>query len=392
MSEHWPEFGSDPTKVEPEATGSSSANGVHPDDAVGVAERSADDPVAAESGTADESPAAAELTDVAAVSEDMNDADATATPGEPEASDQAAAVATGAAGAVAETASSIDGAAVATSADDGEFLVELARAMQATATVQRVRIVEDAERRRQAHIEVVRAREASEADRMRELAAEDMKAIESWADGERKRIQLERHRRATELHEDLDLSLAEHRSKIDREIEGVETAVAAYRAEVEAFFDGLDRETDVVVIAQHASWRPVFPTLDLVAETSSVTSADTATAEQSTTDGPPSGSGDGATGAGSGDSEPAVVGVMDPQAPAEPAESWTATPETSPETVPAGASGDVDQGEVHEPAEPVAATAGASHNAVSSLFESVQVLRPMAWLRREANGGDHPNR
>jgi hypothetical protein len=39
----------------------------------------------------------------------------------------------------------------------------------------------------------------------------------------------------------------------------------------------------------------------------------------------------------------------------------------------------------------VAATAGATHNAVSSLFESVQVLRPMAWLRREANGGDRSN-
>ena len=228
---------------------------------------------------------------------------------------------------------------------------------------------------------------------MRELAAEDMKAIEAWADGERKRIQLERHRRATELHEDLDLSLAEHRSKIDREIEGVEKAIAAYRAEVDAFFEGLDRETDVVQIAQHAAWRPVFPTLDAVDEPVTVPSADTATAEPSTTDVPPSGSDDhGATGAGSGPGEPAVVGVMDPQANPEPVESWTAKPETSPEPVPAEASGDVDQGgQAHESAEPVAATAGASHSAVSSLFESVQVLRPMAWLRREANGGDRSN-
>lgn len=388
MSEHWPEFGSDPSNVEPEATGSSSANGAHPEDAVGVAERPADDPVAAESGTADESPATAESIDVGAVSEDANDTDATAAQGEPEAADQPAAVADDA---VAATASSDDGAAVASTAD-GEFLAELARAMQATAAIQRVKIVEDAERRRQEHVELVRAREAAEADRMRELAAEDMKAIESWADGERKRIQLERHRRSTELHEDLDLSLAEHRSKIDREIEGVEKAIAAYRAEVDSFFDGLDRETDVVVIAQHAAWRPVFPTLDLIGEPVTVAPADTAAADQSTTDEPPSGSDDhGATGARSGDSEPAVVGVMDPQAPAEPAESWTATPETSPEAVPAEASGDAGQGEAHESVEPVATTAGANHSAVSSLFESVQVLRPMAWLRREANGGDRSN-
>jgi hypothetical protein len=388
MSEHWPEFGSEPTNVEPEATGSSSANGAHPEDAVGVAERPAHDPVAADSGTADESPAAAQLADAGAVSDGANDADEPATTDQAEPASEAAAVADDA---VAATASSDDGAAVAAS-PDGEFLAELARAMQATAALQRGKIVEDAEHRRQAHVEQVRARESAEADRMRELAAEDMKAIESWADGERKRIQLERHRRATELHEDLDLSLAEHRSKIDREIEGVETAIAAYRAEVEAFFDGLERETDVVLIAQHASWRPVFPTLDLVGETNPVASADSAAAEPSATDEPPSGSDDnGATGAGSGDTEPAVVGVMDPQASAEPAESWTATPEASPEPAQAEASDGVDQGEAHEPAEPVTATAGGNHNAVSSLFESVQVLRPMAWLRREANGGNRSN-
>ncbi len=287
-----------------------------------------------------------------------------------------------------------EGSAAQASADEGpELLVELARVMQETVARQRVRIVEDAERRRLAHLEQVRAREASEADRMRELAAEDMKAIESWADGERQRIQLERHRRATELHEDLDLSLAEHRAKIEREIEGVDKAIAAYRAEVDAFFEGLDRETDVVQIAQHAAWRPVFPTLDAIAEPVAVPAAETPKAEPSTTDVPPSGSDDsGTSGTGAGTGEPTVVGVMDPAASAEPAESWAATPETSPEPVPVEASGEADQGgEAHEPAEPVAATAGASHSAVSSLFESVQVLRPMAWLRREANGGDRPN-
>lgn len=376
MSEHWPEFGSDQSSVEPEANGSSSPNGVHPEDAVGVADGSREDPVA-ENETADESPAVAELADDAPVSQAADDAEVTAA--EPD--DAVAAVA----------ANPDDGADIADTDDAGtEFLTELARAMQATAGVQRVRINEDTERRRQAHIDMVRAREASEADRMRELAADDMKAIESWAEGERKRIQLERHRRSTELHEDLDLSLAEHRAKIDKEIEGVERVIAAYRAEVDAFFDGLDRETDVVLIAQHAAWRPVFPTLEAVAEPVDEPSTE---AEPSTADATPADSDDDdATGAGTGAGEPAVVGVMDPQAPAEPGESWAATPETSPEPVPAEASGDVDQGgEAHEPAEPVAATAGASHSAVSSLFESVQVLRPMAWLRREANGGDRSN-
>jgi hypothetical protein len=393
MSEHWPEFGSDQSNNQPEAIGSSSPNGAHREDAVGVAEGSPEDPVAAESETADESPAVAELTQESAVAETADDAvatdDATATAAEPAALDDAVA---------ASASATNDGADIAATEDGGsDFLTELARAMRATAGQQRVRIGEDTDRRRQAHIDMVRAREASEADRMRELAAEDMKAIEAWADGERKRIQLERHRRATELHEDLELSLAEHRSKIDREIEGVERAIAAYRAEVEAFFDGLEGETDVVLIAQHAAWRPVFPSLDAVADAVDVPAADAVEAERPTEeapqDAPPSGSdGDGASGAGSGAGEPPVVGVMDPEAQAEPAESWSTTPETSPEPAPAEASADAEQaGETQEPAEPVAATAGATHNAVSSLFESVQVLRPMAWLRREANGGDRSN-
>ena len=393
MSEHWPEFGSDQSNNQPEAIGSSSVNGAHREDAVGVAEGSSEDPVVAESETADESPAVAELTQESAVAETPNDAaataDATATAVEPAAVDDPFAAAAPASNSGPEIAATDDAGS--------DFLTELARAMQATAGAQRVRIGEDTERRRQAHIDMVRAREASEADRMRELAAEDMKAIEAWADGERKRIQLERHRRATELHEDLDLSLAEHRSKIDLEIEGVERAIAAYRGEVEAFFDGLEGETDVVLIAQHAAWRPVFPTLDAVADAGDVPAADAVEAERPTEeapkDAPRSGSdGDGAGGAGTGAGEPPVVGVMDPQAQAEPAESWSATPETSPEPAPAEASSDAEQaGETQESAEPVAATAGASHNAVSSLFESVQVLRPMAWLRREANGGDRSN-
>jgi len=402
MSEHWPEFGSDQPNVEPEATGSSSTNGAHPEDAVAVAEGAAEDPVAAESGTADESSAVAEDTGESAMSETAGDVAVAADAG----SDDGATVVATADDGPAVEATADDGAVVAAVADEGsaaqasadegpELLVELARVMQETVARQRVRIVEDADRRRLAHIEQVRAREASEADRMRELAAEDMKAIESWADGERQRIQLERHRRATELHEDLDLSLAEHRAKIEREIEGVDKAIAAYRAEVDAFFEGLDRETDVVQIAQHAAWRPVFPTLDAIAEPVAVPAAETPKADPSTTDAPPSGSDDNGasgTGAGAGTTEPTVVGVMDPAASAEPAESWAATPEASPEPAPVEASGDADQGsEAIEPAEPVGATAGASHSAVSSLFESVQVLRPMAWLRREANGGDRPN-
>jgi hypothetical protein len=370
MSEHRPEYGSEKPNGESEATGSSNADGANPEDAIGMTDGSAEEPLATRDEPADESPAAAELSSEASVSRAADGA--TATPPEPPDAD--------------------DGAAAAT--DDGSvFLAELVRAMQTTAGLERVRIGEDAERRRQAHTGQVRAREASEADRIRELAGEDMKAIEAWTDGETKRIQLERDRRATALHEDLDTSLAEHHSKIDREIEGVETAIATYRDDLDAFFEGFDRETDLILIAQQAAMRPVFPTLEGVAETIAASSADAAEAEPSSAQAPPTGAGDGATSAGTaGTSEPALVGVMDPQAAAEPVESWAAARETSPEPGSAGASDDVNQsGEAREPAEPVAAATGLSHGSAGSLLRSVPVLRPMSWLRRDTNGGDPPN-
>lgn len=269
-------------------------------------------------------------------------------------------------------------------ADEGSvFLAELVRAMQTTAGVERVRIDEDTERRRQAHIDQVRAREASEADRMRELAGEDMKAIEAWASGETKRIQAERKRRATELQEKLESNLAEHRSKVDQEVDGVESAIATYRADVEAFFAGLESETDLVLIAQQAARRPVFPSLDGVAQDDTAEAAFSLAESQAAEI-------DDAADAGTGDAnERPMVGVMDHQALAEAFESWSAPPATSSEAPSAETAGDVEQGgEDREEAEPAPAATGQSHASPGSLFQSLPVPRPMSFLRRDPNG-DH---
>lgn len=301
MSGQWSELDSEQPYAESEATGSSIATGADGEDAVVASDGSVEQPVATDGEPAVESP---------------------------------------------------------TAEDEGSvFLAELVRAMQTTVGRERIRTVEDTERRRQAQIDRIRVREASDTDRMRELADEDMKAIEAWAEGETTRIQLERERRAAELNEDLRASKAEHRSKIEREIEGVETAIATYRAEVDAFFAGLDRQTDLILIAQQAARRPVFPNLEVIAETVTVSSADADEIESS--DEPAEGMADDATGAERDRAtEPAVVGIMDLQ----------------------------------EAAEPVAATTGSGHGSGGSLLQSVAVLRPMSWLRRDANGGDHPDR
>jgi hypothetical protein len=282
--------------------------------------------------------------------------------------------------ALSEPAVADDGA----SGDEGSvFLAELVRAMQTTAGVERTRIDEETERRRQAHIDQVRAREAAEADRMRELAGEDMKAIEAWASGETKRIQAERKRRATELQDKLESNLAEHRSKVDQEVDGVETAIATYRADVEAFFAQLEAETDLVQIAQQAARRPVFPSLDAIAQD------DTAEEEFLRAESQAADVGDLAADLGTeSENGRPMVGVMDHQALAEAFESWSA-PTTITEP-PAVESPDAQPaGETREESEPAPAATAQTHGTPGSLFQSLPVPRPMSFLRRDPNGGDH---
>jgi hypothetical protein len=148
--------------------------------------------------------------------------------------------------------------------DGDSFLAELAKAMQTTAAVEQTRNAEDTEQRRQTHVDAIRAREALEAEELRELAKEDVKGIDAWSDGEIKRIKLERERRIAARREQLQIRLEEHRTVVGREVEAVEGAVAAYKIEIEHYFRRLDAETDPVAIAQYAGSRPPFPTLELI--------------------------------------------------------------------------------------------------------------------------------
>ena len=149
-------------------------------------------------------------------------------------------------------------------ADETAFLAELARAMQSTAAAEQARNAEGTEQRRQVHIDAIRAREALEAEELRELAKEDVKGIDAWSDGEIKRIKLERERRIAARRDQLQIRLEEHRNVVSREVEAVEAAIAAYKAEIDHYFRRLEAETDPVAIAQHAGTRPPFPVLDLI--------------------------------------------------------------------------------------------------------------------------------
>lgn len=337
MSEQWSEFDSEKTNGGSETSGESSANGVAPESAIGVAEPLGEEPP-------------------------TTDAESIEPAGEASLSDADAATAEAAAAAAAATAA-------VESADEGsEFVAELVRAMQTAAGLERARIGEDIDRRRQQQIDEVQARKASEADRMRELAAEDVQGIEAWVEVETARIQLERERRATAVREDLETSLAEHSSKIDREIETLERAISIYRAQVEAFFDSLDGETDPILIAQKAASRPLFPALGAAPEAVAVASPVVEIEAE------PSSAG-----------EPSVVGVMDPEAAPEAVESWAASADTSPEFESVAALDDVaTDGAIpaRDEAEAEAPAVSASVGGPGALLKSVPAKRPMSWLWR----------
>ena len=429
MSAQPPEFGELSTPSS-EANGSFNGNGAGVLGAVGVAEESTDAASPGDGEVTDQQTQdsiSAEAVDDGSVPEAAAVADPGDAPAEPQATEEPVAAAaesqmTDEVVAAAPASQAADDVVAAAAGDGSTFRAQLVRAMRASADAERARIIDETQGRRDAHIAAIHARQASEAARMRELFDEDMKAIDAWAEGEQQRIQSERERRAAALQEDLDTSLAEHTANIGQEVDGVEAAVTAYRADIDRFFEGLASETDPVAIARQAARWPAFPDLEAsgaggdtaamgaaeaaaAAETQPSIGDDTDSsagttgpsdanglsamdanpaavaqdADSSDTDDPSSGNGTVAS------AEPAAIGVMDPDAPAEPAESWTqpaATDESSPD-------GDQPNADTDTP-EPVAATPTPIADSSGSLFHSVQVLRPMGWLRREMSEAIHP--
>lgn len=151
--------------------------------------------------------------------------------------------------------------------DDGTaFLADLAAAMKSTADRERERVAEDVDRRREQHLATINERREAEISRMEELAEDDLRSVDEWAEAERRRIQEVRERRAASVRQDLETSLAEHNAKIEREIEAVDRAIDEYRLEIERFFATLEKHTDPVAIARHASRRPQFPALERITE------------------------------------------------------------------------------------------------------------------------------
>ena len=331
-----------------------------------------------------------------------------------------------------DAGASADATSVGGPADDGAaFLSELVKAMQTTAAAERTRIARDTDRRREAHLAKVQARREAESATMLSLADTDLKTIERWSDDERERIQAEHERRAAALRADLETSLAEHGAKIDREIEGVETAIATYRSETDAFFATLDHETDPVAIARHASQRPVFPVLDVIgvdavaeaspaeatsaeatgaeptaaqattaeATTAEATTAEATTAEAMTAEAMTAEAADGPAESTDGvEPTPVMDTALSSSSLASSWASWNAeatappTLGTDEATTTSDAVVDAigtDGPSADEADVPSLLEAAAVASGTPKLLQSTPVSRPMSWLRRDKEPDDH---
>ena len=302
------------------------------------------------------------------------------------------------------------------------FLQALRETMQATLATERARVTEDIERRRAAHIAAIDARRELMANRIRELADKDRESIAVWSVDEQIRIERERQRRIQDLERDVEASLAEHDARIDAEIEGAEAAIVAHRAEVEAFFASLGRETDPVEIARRAGTYPQFPSIETnvhaivsappriqdlkASEVAAPAVAEPVAAEpvaaEATVEAPEAPASPTPQIAAAQEPAPAEetakpeappVPVMDPIA-AKRAEWWAAwkelhePPELS--EVLATAEQETETADVLEAvtAGPAARPAEASS---SVLISSIPILRPFNWLRRDRDAAEGTN-
>jgi hypothetical protein len=142
------------------------------------------------------------------------------------------------------------------------FLAGLAQAMHAAVSSERERIAEVVAADARAQAEKAQARAAIEVDALRRSADEDIRGIEEWASRQVKRIRREAARRTKKRRAELASYLERHEAIIAMEIVGVETAVAAYSAQLDRFVEDLGGSDDPADIARLADAVPLPPDLD----------------------------------------------------------------------------------------------------------------------------------
>ena len=146
-----------------------------------------------------------------------------------------------------------------------KFMVELSRAMQAAVEVARAEAMARFEVDAKAVVDEIQASATSEATDVRRKADDDVSAIRDWSKTEIARIREETESRIAARKAALDGELVEQAATIEARTARVSTVVAAYEAELAAFFERLNAEEDPTRIATMAETMPEPPSLADVA-------------------------------------------------------------------------------------------------------------------------------
>ena len=151
------------------------------------------------------------------------------------------------------------------------FMAELSRAMQAAVENARTEAMARFEVEAKTVVEEIQANAATEAADLRTRADGDVAGIRDWSKAEIARVREETESRITARKDALEVELVDHDAVVETRTARIATVVAAYEAELAAFFERLNAEEDPTRIATMAETMPEPPSLAEIA--ASVSSA-----------------------------------------------------------------------------------------------------------------------
>ncbi len=143
-----------------------------------------------------------------------------------------------------------------------KFQADLARAMRAAAETARQESVERLAADSKARVETIRAESADAATELRQRADDDIAEIREWSKGELARIRGETDVKVGDRKSWLEHEIEAHDEAIEGRIAALASRVAAFEADLEAFFQRLAAESDPTRIAAIAQTLPDVPALD----------------------------------------------------------------------------------------------------------------------------------
>ena len=146
-----------------------------------------------------------------------------------------------------------------------KFMAELSHAMQAAAEHARNETMERFQAEAKAVVEEIHANATTEVADLRRRADDDVAAIREWSKAEIARIREETEARVAARKTGLDAEMEAHAATVETRAERVAAVVAAFEAEMGAFFDRLNAEEDPTRIATMAETMPDPPSLEAVA-------------------------------------------------------------------------------------------------------------------------------